>query len=138
VPVRAYEVMMILDPGLEEDALRAEVDRAAELVRSRSGNPVRVDRWGRRRLAYEVGKHREGHYVLLEARSEPAVMDELDRVLRVADRVLRHKVVRVPERPSRRSARPSPAPVGGDSGPAPIAASNVAGGNGTATAESAT
>jgi small subunit ribosomal protein S6 len=85
-----------------------------------------------------VGKHREGHYVLLEARSEPAVMDELDRVLRVADRVLRHKVVRVPERPSRRSARPSPAAVGRDSGPAPIATSNVAGGNGTATAESAT
>lgn len=137
MPVRAYEVMMILDPGLEEDALRAEVDRAAELVRSRSGNPVRVDRWGRRRLAYEVGKHREGHYVLLEARSEPAVMDELDRVLRVADRVLRHKVVRVPDRPSRRSTRPSPAATGGESGPASIATSNVAG-NGTATAESAT
>lgn len=128
---------MILDPGLEEDALRAEVDRAVELVRSRSGNPVRVDRWGRRRLAYELAKHREGHYVLLEARSEPAVMDELDRVLRVADRVLRHKVMRVPDRPSRRAARPSPAGAGGESGPAPIATPGVAGGNGSATAESA-
>ena len=136
MPVRAYEVMMILDPGLEEDVLRAEVDRAVELVRSRSGNPVRVDRWGRRRLAYEVDKHRDGYYVLLEARSEPAVMDELDRVLRVADRVLRHKVVRVHERASRR-ARPSPAPAGGESGSAPVAATNVADGNGTATAESA-
>ena len=128
---------MILDPGLEEDALRAEVDRAVDLVRSRSGNPVRVDRWGRRRLAYELAKHREGHYVLLEARSEPAVMDELDRVLRVADRVLRHKVMRVPDRPSRRAARPSPVAAGGESGPAQIATPDVAGGNGSATAESA-
>jgi len=55
--VRPYEVMVILDAGLEEDAIRSVIDRTTELIRSRGGNPGTVDRWGRRRFAYEL-KHR--------------------------------------------------------------------------------
>src|SRR5439155_21534102 len=61
-PVRPYEVMVILDAGLEEDAIRAAVDRSTELIRSRGGVPGRVDRWGKRRFAYELGHRWEGYY----------------------------------------------------------------------------
>ncbi len=103
--MRPYEVMIIFDPALDDDAIRAELDRSTELIRSRGGNPGRVERWGRRRLAYEIRKQSDGYYVLLEANAEPAVMAELDRTLALADPVLRHKVIRVPEKPMIRPTR---------------------------------
>ena len=111
--MRPYEVMVIYEPGLEEDAVRAAVDRSTQLIRSQGGNPGRVDRWGKRRLAYEINHHREGYYVLMEASAEPAVMAGLDRALHLADEVLRHKVIRLPDRVAGRSRR-SPAPVAAD------------------------
>src|SRR5438270_5563366 len=126
--MRPYEVVIIYDPGLEEDAIRAAVDRSTELIRGRGGNPGRVDRWGKRRLAYEIRHQREGYYVLLEANAEPAVMTELDRSLSLADDVLRHKVIRVRDRVAKGSSRgagragPPPAPPA----PAGIAASEAA------------
>ena len=96
--VRPYELMVILDAGLEEDAIRSVIDRTTELVRSRGGNVTSTDRWGRRRFAYEL-KHRwEGYYVLLRFEAEAPVIAELDRFLHLADEVLRHKVVRLPEK----------------------------------------
>jgi small subunit ribosomal protein S6 len=113
--MRPYEVMIIYEPGLEEDAVRSAVDRSVELIRTRGGTPGRVDRWGKRRLAYEIRHQREGYYVLLEATAPPEVMAELDRALHLADDVLRHKVIRVPDRVAGRPGRPgSPAPVAAD------------------------
>ena len=106
--VRPYEVMVILDAGLEDDVIRSVVDRAVELIRSRGGNPGRVDRWGKRRFAYEMRHRNEGYYVVIEATAEPAVMAELDRVLFLADEVLRHKVIRLPEGAAGRDVRPAP------------------------------
>ncbi len=104
-PMRPYEVMIILDAGLEEDTIRASIDRATQIIRSNGGNPGRVDRWGKRRFAYEL-KHRwEGYYVLLEATAEPVAMAELDRALHLADEVVRHKVIRLPERVAGRAPR---------------------------------
>ena len=102
--LRPYEVMVILDAGLEEDAVRAAIDRATELIRSRGGNPGRVDRWGKRRFAYELDHRWEGYYVVIEAEAEPAVMSELNRSLQLADEVIRHKVVRLPDRVAARLA----------------------------------
>jgi len=103
--MRPYEVMVILDAGLEEDAIRAAVDRSTSFIESRGSGPVRVEHWGRRRFAYEL-KHRwEGYYVLLEATAEPAVMSELDRSLRLADEVVRHKIIRLPDAVAGRAAR---------------------------------
>jgi small subunit ribosomal protein S6 len=97
--------MVILDAGLEEEAIRSVIDRATELIRSRGGNPGAVDRWGRRRFAYEL-KHRwEGYYVLLRADAEPSVMAELDRSLHLADEVLRHKVIRLPDKVAAAASR---------------------------------
>jgi small subunit ribosomal protein S6 len=95
--MRPYEVMIIFDAGLEEEAIRSAVDRATELIRSRGGNPGAVDRWGRRRFAYELKHKWEGYYVVLRAEADPSVMAELDRFLHLADEVLRHKVVRLPD-----------------------------------------
>jgi small subunit ribosomal protein S6 len=111
--VRAYETMIIFDAGLEEDAIRAVLDRANEIIRSSGGNPGRADRWGKRRLAYELNHRWEGYYVLLDATAEPAAMDELDRMLHLADEVIRHKVIRLPDKlRGRRSPPPARAAAG--------------------------
>jgi small subunit ribosomal protein S6 len=104
--MRPYEVMIILDPTLDDETVRAEVDRATELIKARGGTPGRVERWGKRRLAYEIRKHREGNYVLVSAQAEPATMSDLDRQLTLADGVLRHKVVHLPEKALGKPARP--------------------------------
>ncbi|MHB8671438.1 MAG: 30S ribosomal protein S6 [Acidimicrobiales bacterium] len=109
--MRPYEVMIIFDAGLEEDVIRAAVDRFSEVIRASGGNPGRVDTWGKRRFAYELHHRWEGYYVLLELTGEPSVVDELGRVLHLADEVIRHKVVRVPDKVAGRSRRPAE-PVG--------------------------
>ena len=95
--MRPYEVMVIFDVSLEEDAIRAVVERATDLITSGGGTVSRADHWGRRRLAYEIGHRAEGYYVLIEATIEPAAVKELDRMLSLADEVMRHKVIRIPE-----------------------------------------
>src|SRR5688500_2823635 len=95
--MRPYEVMVILDAGLEDDAVRASVDRATQLLEGRGASIGRVDRWGKRRFAYEMNHRWEGFYVLMRAEAEPAAMAELDRQLFLADEVLRHKIIRLPE-----------------------------------------
>ncbi|MGI9023464.1 MAG: 30S ribosomal protein S6 [Acidimicrobiales bacterium] len=104
--MRPYEVMIILDPSLEESAIQAQVDRSTELIRSGGAEPGRVDRWGKRRLAYEIRHHREGTYLLVEAKGGPGSLDPLDRALHLSDEVLRHKVVRLPDHATKRVTRP--------------------------------
>lgn len=96
--MRPYEVMVILNVGLDEDVIRATVDRATELIKSKGATVGRVDHWGRRRFAYEIKHHNEGYYVLIEATAEPVVMADLDRMLHLADEVIRYKVIRLPEK----------------------------------------
>jgi len=120
--MRPYEVMIIFDPNLEDDAVRAEVDRSTELIRSRGGNPGRVERWGKRRLAYEIRRQREGSYVVLEAQAEPATMADLSRALTLTDGVLRHKVIHLPDKATGTPARPL-GTVGPDDGGASAAPS---------------
>lgn len=108
MPVRHYEVMVILDAGLEEDAIRAVLDRATKTLSSSGATVGKVDRWGKRRFAYEVHHRSEGYYVLVDTLAEPAAVAELDRMLGLADEVIRHKVIRLPEKAvTVRSSRPS-------------------------------
>ena len=115
--LRPYEVMVILDSSLEEDGIRAILDRSTELIRTHGGNPGRVDRWGKRRFAYEMKKRTEGYYAVIEASAEPAAMAELDRMLHLADEVVRHKVIRLPKeavgrtRPTTTSVEPTETPT---------------------------
>ena len=95
--MRPYEVMLIFDADLEEETIRSAVASSIESIKAKGGEPGQTDFWGKRRFAYEL-KHRwEGYYVVLQAKAEPAAMDELHRVLSLADEVLRHKVLRIPE-----------------------------------------
>ena len=112
--MRPYEVMVIFDADLEEEEIRASVDRATQLIKGKGAELGYVDFWGKRRFAYRL-KHRwEGYYVVLQAKAEPAAMDELNRTLSLADEVLRHKVLRIPEAvygPPKSAGSPAPAPA---------------------------
>ena len=108
--MRPYEVVIIIDSSLEDDVIQASVHRATQLLTDRGATVGSVERWGKRRFAYELHHRWEGYYVLVEVSAEPAAVAELDRMLLLADEVVRHKVIRLPKeavgRPRRR-----PAPV---------------------------
>jgi small subunit ribosomal protein S6 len=108
--MRPYEVMIIFDAGLEEEDIRAVTERATETLQAKGGTVVRVDRWGKRRFAYEVKHRSEGYYVLVEATAEADAMAEMDRMLSLADEVVRHKVIRIPDSVAGSGPRPAPAP----------------------------
>lgn len=95
--MRPYEVMVIFDADLEEETIRAAVDRCTQLLQSHGAEMGHLDVWGKRRFAYRLAHRFEGYYVVFQARSEPGAMDELHRVLSLSDEVLRHKVLRIPE-----------------------------------------
>ena len=106
--MRPYEVMVIFDPDAEETAVTAVLDRSVGIIKDDGGTPGRLDRWGKRALAYEIRKKREGYYVLLEFTAEPKASADLDRMLKLADEVIRHKIVRLPDKVAgrRRPAAP--------------------------------
>lgn len=95
--MRPYEVMVIYDVDAEEDQIRADVEAHRQALADGGAELGYVDHWGKRRFAYEIDHKSEGWYVVLQARAEPAAMDELHRTLALADSVVRHKVLRVPE-----------------------------------------
>jgi len=95
---RPYEVMIIIDADLDEETIRATVERWIQLIESKGAVRGHIDWWGKRRLAYEIRHKTEGYYVVIQARSEPPAMDELHRVLSLADEVIRHMVLRIPEK----------------------------------------
>lgn len=93
--MRAYELMIIFDAALDESAVQNYLNRIEAQASESGGTVERADKWGVRRFAYEM-KHRwEGFYVVLEVLA-PTSLDELDRNLRLADEVLRHKFMRLP------------------------------------------
>jgi len=103
--MRPYEVMVILDAGLDEDLIRGTIDRATKLLSDEGAKVGNVERWGKRRFAYEVHHHSEGYYLLLDTIAEPAAMAALDRMLGLADQVIRHKVIRLPDKVAGRASR---------------------------------
>ena len=92
--MRAYEVMVILDPELEERTVAPSLDTYLNVVRNDGGTVDNVDIWGRRRLAYEINKNAEGIYAVVMLQAEPATVKELDRQLTLNESVLRTKVIR--------------------------------------------
>ncbi len=92
--MRAYELMVILDPNLEERIVEPSLDTYLNVVRNDGGSVDSVDVWGRRRLAYEIDKFAEGIYAVVTLQAEPATVKELDRQLTLNESVLRTKVMR--------------------------------------------
>jgi small subunit ribosomal protein S6 len=91
---RNYEVMVILDPNLEERTIAPSLDAFLTVVTKDGGTVGKVDIWGKRRLAYEIDKHAEGIYAVIELSAEPKSVLELDRQLNLNESVLRTKVLR--------------------------------------------
>jgi small subunit ribosomal protein S6 len=92
--VRAYEVMVILDPSLEERTVEPSLDKYLNVIRKDGGTVDNVDVWGRRRLAYEIRKNAEGIYALITLNAEPDTVKEFNRQLGLNEAVLRTKVLR--------------------------------------------
>jgi small subunit ribosomal protein S6 len=86
--------MVIVDPEADEEALGRAVDRVTQLITEHQGTPGSVDHWGKRKLAHEIDKKSEGQYFIVPFQAEPAALTELDRILSLADEVLRFKIVR--------------------------------------------
>jgi small subunit ribosomal protein S6 len=95
--VTEYEILLLLDPELAEEKQAELVGRLRALIEQGEGTFERHDVWGRRRLAYPIDKKEEGVYHLLSFTASPETLDELSRVLKIDDDVLRHMATRRPE-----------------------------------------
>ncbi|MDP1807649.1 MAG: 30S ribosomal protein S6 [Acidimicrobiales bacterium] len=114
--MRAYELMVIFEAGLDDQAIDDQVKTVAANVVARGGAVASADRWGRRRFAYENDHKTEGYYVVWEITSDGADLEALERSLRLADEVVRHKLVRLPDHEAARRGL-----LGGEAQPAPVA-----------------
>jgi small subunit ribosomal protein S6 len=92
--MRHYEMMVILDPEVEERTVAPSLDQFLNVIRQSGGSVEKVDVWGKRRLSYEIAKKTEGIYALVDLTSEPAAVKELDRQMNLTEVVLRTKIMR--------------------------------------------
>jgi small subunit ribosomal protein S6 len=91
--LRNYETMLILPAEADESVVGTAVERITTIVSRAGGEVGKIDRWGRKRFAYELDSRTEGYYAVVEFTADPAAIAELDRTLQLADEVVRFKVV---------------------------------------------
>ncbi|MBQ9615826.1 MAG: 30S ribosomal protein S6 [Selenomonadaceae bacterium] len=94
--MRKYEIIFIVKP-LEEEAVNAVVEKFTKLIANNGGTIDKEDRWGKKRLAYEIKDESEGYYVLFNVTCEPACVAECDRVMKITDELLKHMIVKSDE-----------------------------------------
>ena len=95
--MRIYENLFIVKPDATEEEIDHLVDLMSKHVTNAGGTIDKVDKWGKRRLAYRIEKHREGSYILMQFSAEPAIVKEFERRLRVQDSVIKFLTVRIDE-----------------------------------------
>lgn len=95
--MRKYESVYILRPNLDEETIKGMVERFAKVITDQGGEMVKLDEWGKRRLAYPIDDFREGYYVLMNFNAEADVPKELERIYKIADGVIRYMVIREEE-----------------------------------------
>ena len=91
--MRKYETIFILHPSLDEEAVKANVEKFKGVIENGGGTVDNVDSWGKRKLAYEINKVNEGQYTLIDFTANTELPKELDRVFRITDGVIRHIIV---------------------------------------------
>jgi small subunit ribosomal protein S6 len=106
--VNDYEILLMLDPELPDERQNEIVTRVRESIERDGGHWENGEPWGRRRLAYEIDHKAEGAYHLLTFEAEPATLDEVSRVLKITDGVMRHMAVRRVKGAPTRPPEPSP------------------------------
>jgi small subunit ribosomal protein S6 len=95
--LRDYELMVVLDPNLDEAAIEALTTRIQTMVTQRGGVIDSVVPWGRQRLAYPIGRYRDGIYILIKFKLPPNAAGEIERALKLTESIIRHLVVRTEE-----------------------------------------
>ena len=114
---RDYEIGFILNPEVSEEQTRTILERIEQIVARYDGQMIKVNQWGRRRLAYPIEHHRDGFYVFIDTILTPETVSELDRTLKVSEEVLRHLIKKrdpktvQKEREARAAAAAAPAPT---------------------------
>jgi small subunit ribosomal protein S6 len=111
--MRAYELMTIFVGETDEADVNRILDQGVKLINAANGRVAKTDRWGKRRFAYEINHKWEGIYVVQEIVTEASNLDDVERMLRIADEVVRHKVIRLPDREAARRGLLGSAPVAG-------------------------
>ncbi len=122
--MRNYELMVILDPNLDERTVTPSLETFLRVVTGDGGTVEKIEVWGKRRMAFEILKHAEGIYAVLDVTCEPATVAELDRQLSLNESVLRTKVMRrEPAKAAKAKAAKAaaPSPAAGPTGPSPAA-----------------
>ena len=92
--MRKYETMYVIDPTLDEEAVKALIERFSNLIIDQGGQIDEIDEWGKRRLAYPLEDHNEGYYVLVNFSAESDLPAELERVYKITDGILRYLIIR--------------------------------------------
>ncbi len=100
--MRAYELMVIFDGDLDESTVQGGINRIHAQIEEVGGLTASTDKWGQRRFAYEIDHKNVGFYVVLEVLAEPGSLDRLENTLRLADEVVRHKLIRLPDKEAAR------------------------------------
>lgn len=91
--MKAYELLLLLNPSLDEESRAAVLDKLQGIITADGGVVDNVDSWGKRKLAFEIGKITEGDYSLIDFHTAPAAIAELDRVLHITDPVVRYMLI---------------------------------------------
>jgi small subunit ribosomal protein S6 len=104
--MKKYETIFILDPDLEEEQTQAAVEKVKGIITQASGEILKAEDWGKRKLAYDVKKKARGHYVLIHFLGSPVLLSELERNFRVMDAVIKFQSVRLGERQASSSEGP--------------------------------
>lgn len=92
--MREYEMMVIIDPDIGEDAIAATIDKLKQIIVDNNGEIENIDEWGKRTLAYEIRHKKEGYYVVYQFKADPTVPDKLRRELRLNRNLMRGMIIR--------------------------------------------
>ena len=109
-----YETIFIIHPELNEEDAEEHIKRVENLVIRLGGEVLKTERWGKKRLAYEVDKHRYGYYVLLRLRGDPAILPELERHYRLTEGIIKSLVIRLEAEPKEEPVMVAPEVAGED------------------------
>ena len=97
VTTRDYELVVILNPEIGDDAVPNSIQKVEQGITSRGGEVTESNHWGRRRLAYPIKRHLEGNYVVSQVKLDPTTLPELEATLRISEDVIRHLIIRADE-----------------------------------------
>jgi small subunit ribosomal protein S6 len=105
---RAYEVVIIVDSSLDDQVIEGVVKRTVGTITAQGGSVGRIERWGRRKLAYPIAKKADGYYAILESSIVPATVAEVERQMHLSDEILRHKIIQIPAKSTGRTLNAPP------------------------------